>query len=160
MKPLILRTGLVLVLLFFQTFPFSKPIYALTMEEVAREVMSPACPGQLLIDCPSGEGAQLRELVRQKIAQGETKEQIIQYLVGVYGESVLAAPPKKGFFLTLWYFPYLVILNGIGVVALISLLWVKRKKRSVASQAEQAPQDIQENKYLNRVEKELEDFKY
>lgn len=130
------------------------------MEEVAREIMSPACPGQLLIDCPSGEGSQLRELVRQKIAQGETKEQIIKHFMDVYGESVLAAPPKKGFFLTLWYFPYLIIMNGIAVVALISLIWVKRKKKSTPSHTEQPDQPSQANKYLDRVEKELQDFKY
>jgi len=152
----LLISGLVL----FWVSLFTPPVQALTMEEVAREIMSPACPGQLLVDCPSGEGAQLRELIRQKIARGETKEQIIKYFVEIYGEDILAAPPKKGFFLTLWYLPYLFILNGIGVVALISLIWVKRRKGPAASPIAQAPQVIQEDKYLDRVEKELEEFKY
>ncbi len=150
---------LVFGLLLFQIFFPAQPVWALTMEEVAREIMSPACPGQLLIDCPSGEGGQLRELIRQKIAQGETKEQIIQYFVDVYGENILAAPPKKGFFLTLWYFPYLILLNGVGVIALITLIWVRRKK-NYASPSIHPPSSAEENKYLDRVEKELNEFKY
>ncbi|HWP49404.1 MAG TPA: cytochrome c-type biogenesis protein CcmH [Candidatus Limnocylindrales bacterium] len=145
--------------LLFQIFFPAQPVRALTMEEVAREIMSPACPGQLLIDCPSGEGGQLRELIRQKIAQGETKEQIIQYFVDVYGENILAAPPKKGFFLTLWYLPYLILLNGIGVIALISLIWVRRKKSSTSLPVHPSS-STEETKYLDRVEKELNEFKY
>ena len=69
-----------------------------TMTEVGNAIMSPVCPGKLLINCPSGEGAQLRKLVRRKINAGETKEQIVRYFVDVYGVEVLPTPPGPWIF--------------------------------------------------------------
>ncbi|MDA1000012.1 MAG: cytochrome c-type biogenesis protein CcmH, partial [bacterium] len=94
-----------------------------TFEEVASAVMSPACPGKLLINCPSGEGAQLRELVRRKIAAGETKEQIVQYFVEVYGIEALPNPPPEGFYLTAWLLPFAGIVAGVGGFLVMVWSW-------------------------------------
>lgn len=70
--------------------------YALEWQDVANELMSPACPGRTLINCTSGQSEQLRELIRQKVAQGESKSAIMRYFVDMHGEEILAAPPEKG----------------------------------------------------------------
>lgn len=95
-------------------------------EDVAAGIMSPACPGKLLLDCPSGEGAQLRELVRRKIHAGETKAQIIQYFVDVYGVEVLPQPPAEGFFLTAWLLPFAGVLAGLGVFGVLVWSWSRK----------------------------------
>ena len=64
-------------------------------QDVAGELMSPACPGRTLLNCTSGQAEQWRELIRQKLAQGESKEQIVQHFIDIGGEAILAAPPKK-----------------------------------------------------------------
>ena len=57
----------------------------------------------------------LNELENEvKIAAGRTKSQIKDFIVQQYGESILAAPPKRGFNLLAWVLP----LAGIGVAAL------------------------------------------
>lgn len=135
----------------------------LTYQEVAREVMSPACPGRLLIDCTSGEADQLRELVRQKIVQGQTKSQIIDDLVDMYGVSILASPPKKGFFLAAWALPFLAILYGI-VMLLLSVKALTRKKGATLPGAnevkEKSAQSEASDPYRERLEKELSEFEY
>ncbi|OGL66240.1 MAG: hypothetical protein A3J27_02885, partial [Candidatus Tectomicrobia bacterium RIFCSPLOWO2_12_FULL_69_37] len=94
-----------------------------TVEEVTGAIMSPVCPGKLLHDCPSAEGAQLRELVRRKVMAGETKEQIVRYFVDVYGISVLPKPPAEGFLLTAWLLPLAALLGGFGVVIVMVRAW-------------------------------------
>ena len=84
---------------------------AVAWQDIAAHLMSPACPGRTLLNCTSGHAEQWRELIRQKIAQGETKEQILAYFVEMRGEEILAAPPKRVFALTAWLFPALVIIN-------------------------------------------------
>ena len=69
---------------------------ALQWQDVAGELMSPACPGRTLINCTSGQSEQLRELIRQKVDQGESKAAIMKYFVDMHGEEILAAPPQKG----------------------------------------------------------------
>ena len=100
-----------------------------TVEEVTGAIMSPVCPGKLLHDCPSAEGAQLRELVRRKVMAGETKEQIVRYFVDVYGISVLPKPPAEGFLLTAWLLPLAALLGGFGVVIVMVRAWTVRARK-------------------------------
>jgi cytochrome c-type biogenesis protein CcmH len=92
--------------------------------------MSPACPGRTLINCTSGQSEQLRELIRQKIAQGESKSAIIRYFVDMHGEEILASPPKKGFALAAWLLPLFVLLNGAGLIIVLTCRWTRHRARA------------------------------
>jgi cytochrome c-type biogenesis protein CcmH len=136
---------------------------AVEWQDVAAHLMSPACPGRTLLNCTSGHAEQWRELIRQKIAQGETKERIINYFVEMRGEEILAAPPKRGFALTAWLFPVLIILNGAGVIVLLTRKWVRERlfeTRSISGIAyNAAPQEnVSPDPYRDRLQRELEDF--
>jgi cytochrome c-type biogenesis protein CcmH len=150
---------LLLILVFFGLFfPGPRGWAELTYNEIARELMSPACPGKLLIDCTSGEAKQLKELIKQKIQEGLSKEDVIKYFVDVYGEEVLASPPKKGFYLTAWTLPILVILYSALIVYFIIRLWLKKiphvSEYSPVKTAESSTDDV----YKKKLEKELKEF--
>ena len=131
-----------------------------TFSEVAGALMSPVCPGKLLHDCPSSEGAQLRELVRRKIFAGETKEQIVRYFVEVYGRDVLPKPPAEGFYLTAWLLPFGGVLAGFGVVFVLVRAWTRRPEEEEQSQvSKEVPQKAASDDPLeNRLQRELGDF--
>lgn len=131
-----------------------------TFSEVAGALMSPVCPGKLLHDCPSSEGAQLRELVRRKIFAGESKEQIVRYFVEVYGRDVLPKPPAEGFYLTAWLLPFGGVLAGFGVVFVLVRSWTKRPDDDGHSEETgEVPQDAASDDPLeNRLQRELGDF--
>ena len=131
-----------------------------TFSEVAGALMSPVCPGKLLHDCPSSEGAQLRELVRRKIFAGESKEQIVRYFIEVYGRDVLPKPPAEGFYLTAWLLPFGGVLAGFGVVFVLVRAWTKRPDDAGQSEeTEEIPQDAASDDPLdNRLKRELGDF--
>jgi len=118
--------------------------------EIARSLNCPLCEGLTLAECPLKVCEQMRALIREKLLQGETREEIIDYFVERYGEEVLNAPPKRGFNLTAWVLPFLVL--GVGIVWLSYLLrgW---KRKWEEPKGEPLPSD-----YLERVEKELEDL--
>ena len=67
---------------------------AVEWQDVAGDLMSPACPGRTLLNCTSSQAEQWRELIRQKLAQGESKGQIIQHFVDIEGESIPGLSPK------------------------------------------------------------------
>ncbi|MDH3603255.1 MAG: hypothetical protein OEU26_26880, partial [Candidatus Tectomicrobia bacterium] len=56
--------GLVFSLLLL--FGLGASATALVWQDVAGQLMSPACPGRTLINCTSGQSEQWRELIRQK----------------------------------------------------------------------------------------------
>lgn len=129
---------------------------AVVWQDIAAELMSPACPGRTLINCTSGQAEQWRELIKQKLEQGETKGQILQYFVTMRGEEILAAPPKRGFALTAWLFPLFIILNGAGLIIVLAMRWARRSRTEQSTSA--TPSETPSDYYHDRLQKELKDF--
>jgi len=85
-----------------------------TLNELENEVMCPVC-NTTLAQSDSPAAHQIERDISGRIRQGWTKTQIEDYLVGQYGESILASPPKRGFNLLAWLLP----LAGLGVAAVV-----------------------------------------
>ena len=141
----------------------SAPAWGQAWQDIAGELMSPACPGRTLLNCTSGQAEQWRELVRQKLAQGESKEQILRYFVEIGGEGILAAPPKQGFALTAWLLPLFVMLNGAGLIVVLTRRWaLNRSQARVESRTDHSdavPAAYQpSDPYLDRLHRELKEF--
>src|SRR3972149_402861 len=81
-------------------------------QDIYRSLMCPLCPGQTIAESQSELSAQMRAVVREKLEQGATKEDILQFFVERYGEGVLAAPAKSGFSLVAWLAPIVGIVVG------------------------------------------------
>ena len=131
-------------------------------QDVAGELMSPACPGRTLLNCTSSQAEQWRELIRQKLAKGESKEQILQYFVDISGEAILAAPPKKGFALTAWLLPLFVVINGAILILALTRRWAQRRAADTYSimshEAAAPPVPPSSDPYLQRLHRELKEF--
>jgi len=150
-------------LLFSIMLGFSTPAWSQSWQDVAGELMSPACPGRTLLNCTSSQAEQWRELIRQKLAQGESKEQILRYFVDIGGEGILAAPPKQGFALTAWLLPLFVMVNGAGLIVILTRRWAQRRPpaeiHSVTDhEAAASPSHACSDPYLDRLHRELKEF--
>lgn len=98
------------------------PRHRTSLSDVEDEVMCVVCRIPLNVaDAP--EADRERALIRTLIARGETKGQIKDELVAQYGERVLATPATSGFDLTAWLVPGLLVLAGLGVLALTVPRW-------------------------------------
>ena len=144
-------------------FGLNSPAWSQSWQDVAGELMSPACPGRTLLNCTSSQAEQWRELIRQKLAQGESKEQILQYFVDISGESILAVPPKKGFALTAWLLPLFVMMNGVGLIVVLTYRWAQRRPRAddsnlTLSNVSAPSSQPSSDPYLDRLRRELKDF--
>ena len=154
--------GVRLVLVIGLVLSLCTPTSALVWQDVAGELMSPACPGRTLINCTSGESEQWRELIRQQVAQGKSKDEIMKYFVEMRGEEILAAPPKKGFALAAWLLPIFVVVNGAGLILALTFRWVRQRPGPdpvpLAHQTEPAsPESSVADAYRQRLTRELED---
>lgn len=139
---------------------FQTPAWGETWQEVAGDLMSPACPGRTLLNCTSGQAEQWRELIRQKLAQGESKAKILQHFVEIGGEAMLAAPPKKGFALTAWLLPVFVVVNGAGLILVLTRKWAQ-PRAAAAAQPLEVPGPVEPSStdlYRERLQRELKEF--
>jgi len=125
------------------------------LEEISDQIMSPGCDYKYtLTNCPSVQAVELRDLIKGKLAAGETKEEIMKYLFDIYGPRILAAPEKKGFFLLAWWVPYFVIADGALIIAIIIVFWrrgASRLKTTVSDQGDKEQHHI----YDEKIEEEL-----
>ncbi|MBI3933739.1 MAG: cytochrome c-type biogenesis protein CcmH [Acidobacteria bacterium] len=73
------------------------------------------------INCSSA--TYISKTVRNALAEGQTEEMILASLADQYGPRVLAEPPREGFTWLGWIMPYVALLLGGGVVALVLWRW-------------------------------------
>jgi cytochrome c-type biogenesis protein CcmH len=93
-----------------------------TLAELERELVCPTCKTTLqMSNAPVAE--RMRAFIRQRIAAGDTKSEIKDKLVAQFGESVLAAPPARGFNLLAWLVPIVGGLVAVVVVAMLARRW-------------------------------------
>jgi cytochrome c-type biogenesis protein CcmH len=95
---------------------------------IARRLMCPVCEGQTVAESDSALARQMKAIIRQKLLAGETPDQILQYFVGQFGESVLAEPRPAGVALLLYAGPALALVLGVVIAAVVIRRWRKRAR--------------------------------
>jgi cytochrome c-type biogenesis protein CcmH len=85
--------------------------------------MCPICPAETLDQSQSELAKQMKTVIRDKISEGKTDEEIINYFVERYGEEVLSSPPKSGSNLFAWITPVMIL---IVITLIISFKLVKK----------------------------------
>jgi len=97
-----------------------------TVTRIASQLRCVVCQNLSVADSPSEMAKQMRELIRERVAQGDTPEQVVAYFVERYGEWVLLSPRPRGFTLLVWVAPFAALLVGLGVVARMATRWIRR----------------------------------
>ena len=98
-----------------------------SLAELEGEVMCPVC--ETTLDQSSSPAAQqIKRVIRNRIAAGDTKTQIKDRLVSEYGNTILAAPPHKGFGLVAWWLPVIGILAAAVAVGVGAWRWARARE--------------------------------
>ena len=82
--------------------------------DIGKELRCLVCRNQSIDDSEADLAHDLRVLVRQRLAAGDTDRQVVDYVVARYGDFVLLKPPFKLDTWLLWGGPGLVLLIGLG----------------------------------------------
>jgi cytochrome c-type biogenesis protein CcmH len=84
--------------------------------ELFREVRCLVCQNESIDDSDAELAADLRRVVRERVAAGESDESIKRFLTDRYGEFVLLRPAFSAGNLALWLAPFLVLIAGLGLL--------------------------------------------
>jgi len=101
----------------------SNPALEARARTLSAELRCMVCQNQSIDDSNADLAKDLRLLVRERITDGDSDEQVLNYIVSRYGEFVLLKPRFSLRTLLLWGAPVLLILAG-GV----SLIVFARKR--------------------------------
>jgi cytochrome c-type biogenesis protein CcmH/NrfF len=91
----------------------------------------------------------MRAEIRERLDKGESVDVIVQSFVDRMGKKVLSAPTMKGFDLTAWIMPFMILCLGAVVVT-----WIVVRMARPRPATEQVPVQVVDP----RIEKELRDF--
>ncbi|WPO39039.1 cytochrome c-type biogenesis protein [Tardiphaga sp. 42S5] len=94
---------------------------------LSKELRCMVCQNQSIDDSDAPLARDLRLLVRERIATGESDKQVLDFLVARYGEFVLLKPRLNLHTLLLWLLTPLVLISG-GVA-----LWWHNRRRGRAA---------------------------
>ena len=106
------------------------PVLEKRMIGLAEKLRCLVCQNESLASSRSELANDLRQEVREKMQQGMSDQEIIDFLVSKYGDFVLFDPPMKSYTLLLWYGPFALLL--IGLIGLVIQL---RKRKTQVSEA-------------------------
>jgi len=102
----------------------SDPARESRARDLSRELRCMVCQNQSIDDSEAPLARDLRLLVRERIAAGDSDAQVIDFLVARYGEFVLLKPRLTPHTLLLWLLPPLALAGG-GLA-----LWFHNRRRS------------------------------
>ncbi len=91
--------------------------------DVAAQIQCPVCNGESAADAPSPVALEMRAVIRQKLAQGESEQQVLDYFAQQYGSGILESPPKQGFTSLIWLAPPLAFLAGLVLLVSVGREW-------------------------------------
>ena len=86
------------------------------VESIGGRIKCPVCQGEPIANSPAQLARDMMDLVRQRVAEGQTDEAIVDELLASYSGAVLLDPPASGWTLVLWIAPILALGSGVAVI--------------------------------------------
>jgi len=120
----------------------SDPVLEARVMVIAEELRCLVCQNETIAASHADLAVDLRAQIRSKLAQGQTSQQILDFMVERYGDFVLYRPPLKPLTLLLWVGPFVLLLLAAGVLALN----VRRLRRSATEAL--SPAELQRARQL------------
>ncbi|MBK8973739.1 MAG: cytochrome c-type biogenesis protein CcmH [Hahellaceae bacterium] len=127
----LMRVGLILGFTLALSVHAAVEVYDFTSDEgyaryqsLTYELRCPKCQNQNIADSNADIAKDLRREVHRLIEEGQSDDQIVDYMVTRYGDFVRYKPPFNTATLILWVGPAVLALCGVG-----GLFWLGRRRR-------------------------------
>jgi cytochrome c-type biogenesis protein CcmH len=114
------------------------PVLEQRMVNLAQNLRCLVCQNESLASSHADLAKDLRQEVRDKMKQGMSDQEIIDFLVSKYGDFVLFDPPMKSYTILLWYGPFALLLMG-----LLGLVVQMRKRKRAAPERQLSDEEAQ-----------------
>ena len=124
----------------------SDPALEARARAISQELRCVVCQNETIDESNAPLAHDLRVLLRERIAAGDTDAQATKYLTDRYGDFVLLKPPVEPATYLLWFGPIIVLLLAGGG----ALIYLRKRKAA----APVAPLSAAEEKRIERLLKE------
>lgn len=127
--------------------PLSDPAQEAEARLLMKEIRCLVCQNQSIEDSNADLARDLRQIVRERIALGDSPADVRSYLVDRYGDWVLLEPPVKTSTYFLWGSPFIFL-------GLVGFLILRSRRPQVAAEPLNADEKTRLKALLNGAEDE------
>ena len=110
------------LLLVIFDFAYSKENIENQLKEITSKLRCMTCQNQTVYDSDEDFSKDLKKIIIKKLQNGESKEEIINFLAKRYGEYILFEPKIDAKNIFLWTFPFIALL----ICAIILFIRINR----------------------------------
>lgn len=103
--------------------------------ELINELRCPKCQNQTIADSNAPLAKDLRDRSYDMVMAGQSKQQVIEFMVARYGDFVHYQPPMQWSTSILWLAPVLAI--GFGLLAIVLMVRTQKQQQVTLSEQEQ-----------------------
>ena len=122
--------------------------------EVADRLRCPVCRNQSVLESSSELARSMQGVIREKLAAGQSPEEIEAFFVQSYGEWILLRPEPEGMNLLVYVLPGLALLLGGVAVGWRIRRWSRGEARARPSESPPADFDEEEERWLRTALRE------
>ncbi len=119
------------------TYQFKNEAQEQEFRQLTEQLRCPKCQNNSIADSNAMIAADMRQKVYELQQQGESKQQIIDYMVARYGHFVTYEPPLTPLTILLWLIPALCVLVGAAAIVMRSRRRGKRDESALSEQEQQ-----------------------
>ena len=93
------------------------PKQELKARNISKNVRCLVCQNQSIDESAAPLAKDLRILIRKKVKEGHTENEIYKFLTDRYGDFILLKPPLKRITFMLWFLPFVFLAIGIFILS-------------------------------------------
>ncbi|TWH64920.1 cytochrome c-type biogenesis protein CcmH [Azomonas agilis] len=134
------------------TYEFSTDAERARYRVLVEELRCPKCQNQNIADSNAPIAMDLRQEIYRLIQEGQTDEQIIEYLVARYGDFVRYNPPLSFNTLLLWFGPLFLLLGGV-----VGVRWMVRQRQQKTDTSALPLTDAEHQRLASLLERKKHD---
>ncbi len=135
--------------------PQGRPLAGEELDRVTEEISSimrcPVCQGLSVADSPTLSAIAMKEEVREFLAAGYSRTQILDYFERSYGEFIRLEPKAQGFNLMVWIAPVAATLLGLALI----VVRLRRGPSRIVAEKVEPEADLDLEQYRERVRSEV-----
>ncbi len=79
------------------------------LKKITSKLRCMTCQNQTIYDSDADFSLDIKKIIKEKLQNGETEGEIINFLIQRYGEYIIFEPQMSKQNLFLWYFPFIIL---------------------------------------------------
>ena len=102
----------ILIFISLLTNLFAIKSYANTeadLKKITSKLRCMTCQNQTIYDSDAEFSLDIKKIIKEKLQNGETEDEVVNFLIQRYGEYIIFEPQMNKQNLFLWYFPFIIL---------------------------------------------------